>query len=436
MNNIYSISRSAQVYFSENFLNSLTTQQKKIAAVAVAIFSSVILIYCFCKFKATKSKESLQTDLEDGRLKKVFKDGTIEIGEFKNEKLNGEGQRLFPDELIEESDDLERMEYPKGHSDIRRQIGTFKDGEFSGKGEILFWDGRVFTGTFVNGVLVEGTKRYSAIKDSNIDYTKGKFVNDMLDEDGEVVFKKEKTEEKLSTAAEVIIKLAKVGLLKDDANEKTKGETLIDDSSKKSLELKTEKEEKQEIIITKEQEEIQIKELKKEFPEEVKVQEEDEDFVKIEDAPTSDDKFEDNGDKFLQLAIYDYEKALVTTSLKEEEKQEALSEETIQKDNTGNLDESLHESGDKKVEEAKIVVDSNDKAEVNVFIRNGKEKYEINISLTDTILNLKEKINKQYDTIAIDKQRLMFGGKILKDDETLDSYNIILDSAIILAIKS
>ncbi len=88
--------------------------------------------------------------------------------------------------MIEEIEDLEGMEpYPKGYSDIREQKGTFKEGVLSGKGQILFWDGRVYEGTFANGVLVEGTKDYSAAKDSKLEYEKGKFVDDKLDAQGE-----------------------------------------------------------------------------------------------------------------------------------------------------------------------------------------------------------------------------------------------------------
>ncbi|KAK6204262.1 uncharacterized protein RJT21DRAFT_5800 [Scheffersomyces amazonensis] len=53
----------------------------------------------------------------------------------------------------------------------------------------------------------------------------------------------------------------------------------------------------------------------------------------------------------------------------------------------------------------------------------GDNKYELTIDPTITVLQLKEQIAEQA-SIAADRQRLIYSGKVLKDTETIASYNV------------
>lgn len=53
----------------------------------------------------------------------------------------------------------------------------------------------------------------------------------------------------------------------------------------------------------------------------------------------------------------------------------------------------------------------------------GDKKHEVTVSPEMTVLQLKEKIASDLD-ISVDRQRLIFSGKVLKDNDTLDVYKI------------
>lgn len=53
----------------------------------------------------------------------------------------------------------------------------------------------------------------------------------------------------------------------------------------------------------------------------------------------------------------------------------------------------------------------------------GDAKYQMNVTPTMTVLQLKEKIASDLD-VAVDRQRLIFSGKVLKDNDTLETYKI------------
>jgi hypothetical protein len=231
--NINSISQALQTNFIESALDSFTSSQKKVMVVALGIFSAVALAYYFyrfCNFKATSlaADKSRETDdkvqseeepeeteeptegspvaedtsnlktattdncftivLNDGRTRKVYKDGTIEVGHFKNGKLEGQGLCLFPDPNSQDATELDQLEpYPKGHKDIKSIQGLMKDGKLQ-SGELIFHNRRFYSGDFINGQLVKGVKKYHD-SDDVLDYEKGEFVNDQLNGMGRVRLK-------------------------------------------------------------------------------------------------------------------------------------------------------------------------------------------------------------------------------------------------------
>ena len=66
---------------------------------------------------------------------------------------------------------------------------------------------------------------------------------------------------------------------------------------------------------------------------------------------------------------------------------------------------------------------------ITIHIKSGQNKWDVSIDPSQTILNLKEEIAKVSE-IPSGNQRLIYSGKILKDDQTVESYNIKDDHAI------
>lgn len=53
----------------------------------------------------------------------------------------------------------------------------------------------------------------------------------------------------------------------------------------------------------------------------------------------------------------------------------------------------------------------------------GDAKHEVSVTSTMTVLELKEKLGSQLD-VSVDRQRLIFSGKVLKDNDSLETYKI------------
>lgn len=66
--------------------------------------------------------------------------------------------------------------------------------------------------------------------------------------------------------------------------------------------------------------------------------------------------------------------------------------------------------------------DGGDEVNINIRTANGS-KFAARISLESTVRALKEALSPECD-IPSDQQRLIYKGRILKDDQTLQSYGI------------
>ncbi|CCF56686.1 hypothetical protein KAFR_0B03900 [Kazachstania africana CBS 2517] len=60
---------------------------------------------------------------------------------------------------------------------------------------------------------------------------------------------------------------------------------------------------------------------------------------------------------------------------------------------------------------------------ITIHIKSGQNKWDVNTNLSDSIATLKEEISK-ISEIPATNQRLIYSGKILKDDQTVESYKI------------
>lgn len=68
------------------------------------------------------------------------------------------------------------------------------------------------------------------------------------------------------------------------------------------------------------------------------------------------------------------------------------------------------------------MADNQESINLNIKQSDGK-KLIVSVSLNDTILKLKEEVTAKSE-IPVDRQRLIFAGKVLKDEETVGSYNL------------
>lgn len=69
---------------------------------------------------------------------------------------------------------------------------------------------------------------------------------------------------------------------------------------------------------------------------------------------------------------------------------------------------------------------------LKVLTLSGSE-HEVDMEPTDTVLDIKEKL-EQLEGISVQQQRLVYQGKKLDDDRTLDSYKLIGGATVHLVV--
>lgn len=58
-----------------------------------------------------------------------------------------------------------------------------------------------------------------------------------------------------------------------------------------------------------------------------------------------------------------------------------------------------------------------------IYVKQGPNKWDVTVEVTETVSELKKKI-AEVSSIPVENQRLIYSGKILKDDHTLESYKV------------
>ena len=104
----------------------------------------------------------MKTAVEDGQGKKTYPDGSVEEGEFKNDKLEGKGKRTLKGGILYAGDVFEGefkggLLNSQGKRTFYDQIweGEFKDNNFQ-RGKITYPGGTVAKGEFTDHTLLPG----------------------------------------------------------------------------------------------------------------------------------------------------------------------------------------------------------------------------------------------------------------------------------------
>lgn len=73
---------------------------------------------------------------------------------------------------------------------------------------------------------------------------------------------------------------------------------------------------------------------------------------------------------------------------------------------------------------------------MKIFVRTLKnDKYELDVAPEESVLSVKQRIHSQYDLGDVDSQKLIYSGKILKDEQSVDSSGIKEGGFLVLMIK-
>lgn len=167
-----SISNLVPSFSQESFLNSLSTLNKKIVGVVAVVFAILAALAIVCYYRANKSSAKVEDKdlsyLSYNPAKKVLDlielrshpDGSKEEGKFVNDKLVGQGRRVYQN----------NPRYPNGSIGE----GEFEDGELHGIGKLTTPSGNYYEGEFEHGALTGQGKYVSHDETAQGTYKDGK----------------------------------------------------------------------------------------------------------------------------------------------------------------------------------------------------------------------------------------------------------------------
>lgn len=146
-----SLSNFVITFFNESVQPSLTGRQKKILIITTLAVTALLAILSFLHWNRRGWSLKNWPVNGQGEGRKVFFDGEIWEGEFKDGKLNGPGKKISDRQVL----------FGKGTMFEILGRGTIREGEFkncmlNGPGKIMHRDGTIEEGECLNDYLVKG----------------------------------------------------------------------------------------------------------------------------------------------------------------------------------------------------------------------------------------------------------------------------------------
>ena len=142
--------------------------------------------------KEYKYVGEFKDDLLNGQGTLTFADGGKYVGEFKDDLFNGQGTFTFADGgkyVGEFKDDIFNGQGTFTFADGKKYVGEFKDNKFNGQGTITFANGNKINGRWEDGEQVESeTKFYETVesrKKRGAAYEKNEKYYEIYEEDSE-----------------------------------------------------------------------------------------------------------------------------------------------------------------------------------------------------------------------------------------------------------